>query len=238
MATSVDICNKALLLLGMQEVINSLTQDSAQAKACNLIYANIRDWCLGVTNWNFARRTATLTLLKSVSPIAPWTSASPAPPWKYEYQMPSDALMIRYITNTDLDSAAASFLGEPKRFVVAVDTIAMVDTHVILCNESFAAAIYTAQMTDPTFWPWYFERLVVSSLAWHLCMALISEDINLTKYIDNMSLRYFDTAIQANTLEGLSFGDTTPEWIQALGINYPYRRNDGITPQQPQAPSK
>ena len=42
-----------------------------------------------------------------------------------------------------------------------------------------------------------------------------------------------------NTIEGLMVPDSTPEWIQALGVNYPYRRIDGTVSQQSaQAPSR
>lgn len=234
MTTDIDICNRALLLLGTQKTISSLTQDSTEAETCNTMYANVRDWCLGIVNWNFARRIATLTPIKVTG--SPWVSTNPAPPWKFEYQSPTDALIIRYVTNLDLSADATFFLGEPKRFVVAVDKIATVDTHVILTNESEIIAIYTAQMSDPTFWPWYFERFMVSTLAWNLSMTLVNND-RLVVYLDNIMARYFDSAYTANLAEGLSFNDTTPEWIQALGINYPYRRFDGKETSKPTPPA-
>lgn len=228
MTTDVDICNRALLFLGVQRIISGLTQDSVEAKACNTIYTNIRDWCLGVNNWNFARKTAKLTLLKAnTSPVvAPWVSTEVSPAWLYAFGFPADALVFRYVTNSDPTTDNLSYLGEPKRFVVANDTIAAAVQPVVLTNESSAVGIYTGKITDPTLWPWYFERFVVSNLAWNLSMALL-ENEKLTEYLDHLMMRYFDAAYTANLAEGMTFGDTTPEWIQALGINYPFRRNDG-----------
>lgn len=39
MSTQIDICNQALMLLG-QNTIQSLTENTAEAKACNTFYAN------------------------------------------------------------------------------------------------------------------------------------------------------------------------------------------------------
>lgn len=235
MATDIDVCNRALLFLGIQRTISALDQDSAEAKACNTLYTFIRDWCLGITNWNFARRTSALTGYQqtTIPIVVPWAAAtSLSPPWLYGYVLPTDCLQVRYITNSDVKTANTTFLGEPKRFVIADDIIATVQQRVLLTNETTAVCIYTAQIVNPTAWPWYFERFVVSTLAWHLSMALV-ENEKLTEYLDNIMMRYFDTAFQANIAEGLSFGDTTPEWIQAIGINYPYRRFDGKQTSQP-----
>lgn len=229
MATDIDICNRALLSIGVQQIISALDQDSIEARACNTIYTYIRDWCLGVTNWNFARRSAALSANNQTAspPVTPWAdTTSVSPPWKYAYTLPSDCLQVQYITNSDVNAADTAFLGEPKRFVVAAGTVAGTLQRVLLTNEIHIVCIYTARIADPTQWPWLFERLVVSAVAWNLSMGL-SNDLKLTEYLDGIMHRYFEAAIQANLAEGLSFGDTTPEWVQALGINYPYRRYDG-----------
>lgn len=227
--TSTDIVNRALQLVGTRTTVASLVEVSNEATQANICYAAVRDWCLGVTNWNFARRSAALAVNKqtAVPPTVPWaTATSVSPPWKYSYTLPADCLQVQYITNSDINADSTLFLGEPKRFVVAADTVAAVLQRVLLTNEPNIVCIYTAQITDPTQWPWMFERLVVSALAWTLCMAL-DGDKDQIKALDTTMERFLSVAIQANTAEGLSFGDTTPEWIQALGINYPYRRSDG-----------
>lgn len=225
--TSVDIVNRALQLVGTRTTIASLGESSNEAIQASLCYVPVRDWCLGLANWNFARRTAALILAKTATTPPPaWTTAQPSPPWKYEYQIPADALMMRYVTNSD--GSATSYLGEPKRFVVGIDIITAVEQRVLLTNELGAIGIYTAQITDPTEWPWLFERFVVGTLAWTLCPALTG-DKELLKELSGTASHFLEVAIQSNLAEGLSFGDTTPEWIQALGINYPFRRNDGKT---------
>jgi hypothetical protein len=236
--TTTDIGNRALLALGLQKTVSSLTQDSAEAKALNLIFAAVESWCFGLTNWNFARNTAVLTSLKGPTPTTPgsWTTAYPSPPWLMEYGLPSNFIRAIYLTNFDAKPGTdPGYLGEPKRFAVAFDTISTVQQKVILTNELTAVLVYTALVSDPTAWPWYFERLCVTALAHATCMAL-AKDMNLYQFLEGQLETQISIAVQANTIEGLIIQDTTPEWIQALGINYPYRRIEG--PASPVLPGR
>lgn len=225
MTTETDITNRALQLIGTRTTVTSLAESSNEASQANLVFAAVRDWCLGVTNWNFARQTALLTLLNSrpLPPVVPW-NGTVSPPWLYEYQYPTDGLKIQYVTNSEVNSAITAWVGEPKRFVVAYDINGAILKQVILTNETNAIAVYTARIIDPTKWPWMFERFMVSALAWTLAPALTS-DKEVISSLDATMMRFLSIGLQANLEEGLSIGDTTPEWIQTLGINYPNRLN-------------
>lgn len=59
MASEVDICNRALQKLGADR-ITSLTQNSVNARACNLAYEHVRDAELRKHPWNFAITRTTL----------------------------------------------------------------------------------------------------------------------------------------------------------------------------------
>jgi hypothetical protein len=101
----VDICNRALIAIGSRNKITSLSDDTEEGQTCNMLYAQLRDQILGMAPWNFARKTATLNLVKAApgTPASPvtnasqWISAYPAPPWMYEYVYPSDCLQLRYV---------------------------------------------------------------------------------------------------------------------------------------------
>src|SRR5438045_8831417 len=102
MASEVSICNRALQAIGTRTSIASLTEASVEARNCNLIYADTRDELLGMAYWNFAAKTAYLSLLKSApgtptnaaSTASQWSSAFPAPPWLYEYVYPYDCIKM------------------------------------------------------------------------------------------------------------------------------------------------
>lgn len=232
--TIIDVCNKALVILGQRKVITGLNQDSIEARALNQIYTQTVDWCLSMANWNFARKTQVLTQRRVTNSDPTWSDNLPSPPWSFEYSLPENFIKAIYLTDNTKNTLNTSWLGEPQRFVIASDTISDVEQRVLLTNvDNPAILVYTASISDPTLWPRYFERLVVAGLAWWVCSDIIENiPFEKIKYYDDLTTRCFMIADQNNREEGLIFGDTTPEWIQALGINYPYRRDDGRMPKQ------
>ena len=241
--TTTNIANRALLQVGYKKVISSLSQDSPEAQSINEIYTPIVNWCFGISNWNFARQSGTLTLAKGPPSIAPgvWSSTYPPPPWLYEYTLPVNFIRAIYMTNQDnasINSAtAAGWIGEPKRYVIANDTVSATVQPVLLTNESAPILVYTGSVADPTQWPWYFERLTVLALAVSVAPAL-TQNPQLVEMLSQMLEQQISIATQINQVEGLEIPDTTPEWTQALGISYPYRRLDGRALQIPtRAPS-
>lgn len=231
MTTTTDIGNRALQLIGTRTSMASLVEQSNEAVQTSIAFDPVQRWCFGLANWNFARNTASLTLLKGPSVGPTWSTTYPSPAWNYEYALPSDFVKAIYLTNSDVNTntnVLQVFAGQPKRFVLSVDTISAVQQEVLLTNETVAILVYTALISDPTIWPWYFERLVVTALAHTLCMGLTG-DKKLLQELDQRLEQMINISSQANTIEGLIIPDSTPEWTQALGINYPYRRIDGKT---------
>lgn len=205
------------------ELTGSSSNEAIQA---NIAYDPIIAWCFGLANWNFARSAAVLALQKTASGFPTWVAATdPAPPWKYQFGVPTGFIRAQYLTNFGVNDDNTAWLGEPKRFVVATDIITAVQQQVILTNELNSVLVYTKSLTDPSLWPWYFERLVVHSIAAATCFVLTGDEKKTTELSESSKIAFM-IAEQSNREEGLSFGDTTPEWIQALGIEYPYRRND------------
>lgn len=144
MTTIVDICNRALLEIGLQKVISSLAQDSAEARACNTFINIVRDDLLRRAPWDCAIKTANLTYITSVpgtpentSPATTlWQPGQPRPPWAYEYQYPVDCLLACWmipstqfgfsggvpITTAVTGGASTLWNGAPITFKVATDT--------------------------------------------------------------------------------------------------------------------
>jgi len=89
MATSeTEICNMALAQLGVSITINSLTERSKEAKACNQFYATARDKVLRDFPWPFARRIVDLALVSST-----------LDEWSFAYRYPADCVFARRIIN-------------------------------------------------------------------------------------------------------------------------------------------
>lgn len=79
----VNICNQALLLLG-EQTIQSLEEDSTQAKVCDAFYKTSRDACLRELKPSFARVRAILDTV-SVTPVWDFDNA---------YRLPQDCLLV------------------------------------------------------------------------------------------------------------------------------------------------
>ena len=78
MASDVDLCNRALTLLGASARITTIGENSANGQLCQLLYDPTRLSVLAAHPWNFAKRRAVLTRL----------SATPPFKWSYYYEMP------------------------------------------------------------------------------------------------------------------------------------------------------
>ena len=111
MTSILDIANRALSAVGARSgaagsvtALQSLNASSNEAFQVNLLLNPTRDDLLRAAHWNFARKTALLSLLKaapgtpenSSTPTA-WSSAYPPPPWLYSYGYPSDCLKMRSV---------------------------------------------------------------------------------------------------------------------------------------------
>lgn len=243
----VQICNLALQKIGTRSTIAALTEDSNEARNCNLLYAPTRDEVLGMAFWNFARSTRTLALLKSApgtptntdSPTSNvWVSDWPAPPWLFEYAYPDDCIQLRYITpQPDVGFAGAIpifgntvtsfpiYDGTPVRFVIASDQIDEVDTNVILTNQYQAIGTVTKRVTNTNLFSAQFVNAFSSALAGKLAISLTGD-----KGLANMKLAEANDAIlQARVTdgnEGLTIQEATPDWLSIrnsatyLGYNW------------------
>lgn len=91
MATKTDICNFALVRIGVQQQLTNVDTDTSQeAVTLALIFASERDFVLRDFEWKSARAYAQPTLATNFS--------NPAnTDWTYAYRMPADALYVRRI---------------------------------------------------------------------------------------------------------------------------------------------
>lgn len=153
MSSKVFICNLALSSIGAAS-INSLTEDSAEARACNRFYDHVLDMVLQSHPWRFAGKTAALAS----------TTNPKLGSWEYAYVRPTDCIMIRSIRReyTDVevydDNVLRSAYGFP--YEVEADRI--------YCDLSPAYLRYTFRLTDPTKYP----ALFTEAFSWHLAVRL------------------------------------------------------------------
>jgi hypothetical protein len=152
MTSVVSICNLALSNLG-KDNISSITEQSAEARACNQFYDLTRDLLLQGYPWRFAGATQSM---------AEVTNAKPGQ-WAYAYQRPVDCLKVRWVRPeySETEQPALSLQDE-------LSVPYEIEGETIYCDLSPAFLRFTSRLTDPTKFP----PLFVDALAWHLAVRL------------------------------------------------------------------
>lgn len=96
-ASETEICNIALGHCGTSKGITSLTERSAEARACALFYPQVRDEVQREFPWPFTRRFAALALV----------AEAPTTEWAYSYRYPAGAFRLpRLLSGMRVDSEA------------------------------------------------------------------------------------------------------------------------------------
>jgi hypothetical protein len=124
MASVVDICNKALSLVG-QETITSLDDESPHALACRSHWTMLRNAILRGHKWNCVKRRARL----------PRLLATPDFGFKYYYQLPALCLMALNLDNGEF------FEVEGRKILTDSE---LCDLHYIEADDD--STIYDAQL--------------------------------------------------------------------------------------------
>lgn len=188
-----DVVNLALGRIGYDGRIGSIYEGSRAAKKSLDIYGQTRDDMLRDSNWPFASRTITATLLKSAPaggyiPPNGWNPANhPPQPWSFEYEYPSDCLEARACKPSAL--FVPNFAPQYYPFAVANDANYTPARRVILSNVASALLIYCAQVTDPSQWPPDFIEAFAAALGQRLAP-------DLMKSLDMAKLEAADSAAE------------------------------------------
>lgn len=167
-----DLANVALARMGWKGGdIGSLYEGSPAADVILDCYGQVRDALLRSHAWDFAQRTAVLTLLKQapaggyVPGFTSWDPALyPPVPWLFEMAYPVDCIKVRAIKPVPI-FAGPNFDPQPNVFTTANDNTFTPGQEVILCNLPNAICIYTARVTDPTVFTADFTEAFIDSLA-------------------------------------------------------------------------
>lgn len=181
MASSVssveDICNIALRQLGYPLRIGDIYEGSKASKVFLDIYAEARDALLRGSDWGFAERNVTLTLLKQAPaggyiPPNVWNPAvNPPVPFAYEFAYPADCLKVRSLKLTPL--FIPNMDPVPVVYRIVNDNAFAPPQKVIVSNTGPAMILtYTAQVTDMTTWEASFVEALASTLAKQAAPAL------------------------------------------------------------------
>lgn len=150
-----QVCNIALANVGNARIINSLEENTLEARMCKVHYAPTRDELLEVFPWRFAAKRATLAAL----------SGQERSGWTYTYQLPTDCIAPRRIY------PGARSVNPDEEVPFEIETVsagATVSGLCLLTDKEEAELLYTAECPAVVLW----TPLFVQAVAWHLSMKL------------------------------------------------------------------
>jgi hypothetical protein len=223
-ATIETICNRALQKIGAQTFIVSIDEGSAEAKQLKLIFDDTVDELLGMAWWNFARKTVALTLNKSApgtpenltAPTTLWTNAYPAPPWLYEYLLPSDCNMARYVLpqptgQNARDLYQSNYSGI--KFSITAGLSGSTNVKVLNTNAQNALLVYTFENPTIATWSALFIEALAAVLAAKSVYAITGNAELSTMLFKQANNRVMDARADDGN-EGITILDPPVDWIQ------------------------
>ncbi len=184
MANVVEICNLALANIGKPPIQSLTDVDSAEAIACNQVYALTLKTMLEMAEWSFANKERELVVVNGVQSTE----------FEFVYAYPADCLSAREIVN----------VRSAKRIPFMIVTSADNSTKYIVTDQDEAVLRYTAHVTDPSLYNPTFITAFAVKLSVSLCPLLVSgtdpaRQTQLQEYFQKVAL---PEALVTNAREG------------------------------------
>lgn len=192
MADVVTICNAALQLVKYSKTIQSITQGTKEANACEVIFDELRDSIYEMHAWNFAIKRVKLARL----------TATPDFGWDYSYQLPADVIRIIGVYQDDKGRSPAEYNVEGATLGADVSDIYLK---------------YVWRVTDPNLMPATF-RLALSKLLASRLAVTLTQSAGLSKELYEQFLTQdLPTAKSSDAMQ--DFPDQLPEsdWVGVRG---------------------
>jgi len=149
--TSLSICSDALIMLGARP-ISSFTEGTDEANIADSLYPDIKNQAIMVYPWSFSLKKIQLAKLITV----------PNSEWKYEYQLPGDALASpRQVFNSN------GLNQRPIQGYRIVGNKLMTNEEQIFVDYQYAVQEFEM--------PVYFVQLLKYMLAWHFAYPITDQ---------------------------------------------------------------
>lgn len=228
MASQVDVFNLALTHLDISQTVQSINDQSAAAGQCNRWYDFARKRVLEKAYWDFATKSAALSLLLDQSTLSLQSQLS-FPGWRYIYQRPNDCLRALAVTTQygmrlnpftrswwyDMSQAPQWGPYRPP-WRECIDTLGSsgpgnaID---ILTDQDSAWLVYVQDVTNVSIWSMAFMEAV----AWNLAVP-IAGPLSANQAAKKMAIQMAETSITSAMM--ITLNEQQPD---------PYPDSPGIT---------
>ena len=147
MASVVDLCNRALDLLGAAN-ITALTENSKEARLCNGNFDDVRDAVLRSHPWNVAITRKNLAA----------DSTAPAFGFSFQFTLPTDPFCLRVLSfwNSNVNNEVAAYDS---------NVMFKIEGRKILSNEDTCNIIYIGRVTDTEQYDSLLNKAISARLA-------------------------------------------------------------------------
>jgi len=208
MASKVDICNMALMRIGVSTIIADINEGSQESNVCAQFFDATLDYILRDYPWNFAEVRVTLAQ----------AAGDPPTNWAFKYAYPSDCLAAIAITIPGLRTPTASARVP---FKVAYEPGV---GRVIYTDMGTAELVYRARVTDTTMWDPMFVSAFAYLLASEICLPL-SVNPAISQQARQAYALVSSSAAARNMSEGAEGPEPPSELIATRNMAVPFSRD-------------
>jgi len=166
--TKIDICSKALLLIG-ENTITSFTEDTEAARIAANLYELTYENLLTLHPWRFASKKSTL----------PRLTATPTNQWDYAFQLPADFLIAQYV-----DQASDNFQIYGDKLYSNEKSIIL--DHIFKPDESFLPAYFT-ELLELKLASMFSVPITESATKGEYYASLADKQLQKAKFVDSQS---------------------------------------------------
>lgn len=202
MASQVEVCNVACMLLGAAP-INAISDQTNQARAFNAVWNLERDNELRAHRWKFSIGRAALPALATVPASGPYTQ---------QFELPANCLRVLEIGDSWPGMDLSDYRSGPTTDDYSVEG------QMVLSNLSAPLSIrYVQQITDPGLFDACFAKAFAAKLA-ETCCSRITESESKKKVAMAFYRQAVADAIRANALESTPTVPADDSWVTTRAI--------------------
>lgn len=195
-----SICNLALSRIGVTNTIDSIDDDTAEARACKALYDHVRETLLASHPWGFATRRADLALLSDDS-----ADSSTVGGWGYTYSLPANCVQVLRVWGGD--RIPLSMHKVPYALEYDATSGKVLRTDMSATDTNPVQIEYIFEVDNPTLFPPWFRDAFAWALAAELAMALSVDDGRAVR-ARQMAEQMLSRAMAASANEG---SEVTPD---------------------------
>lgn len=205
---AVTVFNLALSSLGAPASVQLTSENTREAKVCNMWFEYVRDLVFSTAPWPRLTGFRRLALLDERDQDEDWVATNPDPRWQFAYSLPSDYLRPRYISN-----------------YVTFEESMVGDQPTIVTNAETPILVYTRRLERVDLWGIDLIHAVSFGLAAHIAKSITGKDTDLQNMFELANNKILTARANAANARNAAV-ESTPEWIAARGYS-------GAGPQNP-----